>query len=64
MLTFSIVYFQWDPILSSKKLDILSDEESDCNCNASIVYVRDGSGFKTAFGNIELKSGGRYFFQV
>eukprot|EP00347_Sterkiella_histriomuscorum_P003770 403363015 len=53
---FEWAMFQWDTEKSSKKLQI--DED------LLTVKVKDGSGFKTSFGDQPFKAGGRYYFQV
>ncbi|TNV76303.1 hypothetical protein FGO68_gene7058 [Halteria grandinella] len=72
---FEWVSFSWNPKRTSAKLVLLTDNCSDHTQHAcisgqdgsgqpSMVKVKDGAGFKSAFGTQAMVRGGRYFFQV
>lgn len=62
VLTLSIVHFGWNKSQSSTKVDLAPD--SIYSDSSTEIIVRDGKGFKSVFGDIELQSGGKYFYQV
>ncbi|KAM3133207.1 hypothetical protein pb186bvf_014635 [Paramecium bursaria] len=48
--------FQWDPLRTSNKL-VLSEDRLQ-------VTASDGSGFKSAIGDLQFVPGNRYYFEI
>jgi len=59
-----LVLFGWDPSQSSKKVDLLYQASCIHRESVTDVRVRDGTGFKTVLGDVQMPAGGRYLFQV